>query len=155
MNLWFPIGYKITNKYKYKKPTYEGLHWQIIEYANSSLLVVNQALFAKWDKDNLLEDYMFDKFSYSDELYFYIESDNDNILRPVDKTLNFVDDNDAISFSLALKKTREKISKYISLHDGIFLEKYSLILPVYSLTEYVDDDYVLGNWITGDRKSGV
>lgn len=149
MNLWFPIAYKITDEYKYKKPKYESKSWQIVEYGNSSLLLARQELFDKWAKESLLEDYMFDEFVYSDELYYFIESDNDNLLRPVEKTLNFTDDNDAISFSLALDKTREKISKDISLHDGIFLEKYSLILPVYSLAAHVDDDYVLGNWITG------
>ena len=34
MNLWFPIGYKITNEYKYKKPKYESESWQIIQYDN-------------------------------------------------------------------------------------------------------------------------
>ena len=149
MNLWFPIGYKITNEYKYKKPKYESESWQIIEYDNYSFLIVKKELFSKWKKDDLFEDYMYSEFFYSDEFYYFIESDNENLLRPVEKTLSFTDDNDAISFSLALNKTREKIGKDISLHDGIFLEKYSLILPVYSLLETVNDDYVLGNWITG------
>lgn len=149
MNLWFPIAYKITDEYEYKKPKYESQFWQILEYENSRLLLVKQQLFEKWASNSLLEDYMFNNFVYSDELYYVIESDNENLLRPVEKTLSFADDNDALSFSLALDKTREKIDKNISLHDGIFLEKYSLILPVYSLAEYVDDDYVLGNWITG------
>ena len=149
MNLWFPIAYKITGKHEYKKPKYESQFWQILEYENSRLLLVKQQLFEKWASNSLLEDYMFNNFVYSDELYYVIESDNENILRPVEKTLSFADDNDALSFSLALDKTREKIDKNISLHDGIFLEKYSLILPVYSLAEYVDDDYVLGSWITG------
>jgi AAA+ superfamily predicted ATPase len=149
MNFWFPIGYKITNEYNYKKPKYESESWQIIEYDNSSLLLVNQVLFNKWTEKNLLEDYMFDEFVYSNEIYYFIESGKDNLLRPVEKTLNFINDNDAISFSLALNKTREKLSEDISLHDGIFIEKYSLILPIYSLAEYISDDYVLGNWITG------
>ena len=149
MNLWFPIGYKITNKYNYKKPKYESEAWQILEYDNGNLLLVKHELFNKWRKESLLEDYMFDEFEYSDEIYYFIESGEDNLLRPVEKTLNFTDDNDAISFSLALNKTREKLSEEISLHDGIFLEKYSIILPIYSLVEHISDDYVLGNWITG------
>ncbi len=149
MNLWFPIGYKITNEYNYKKPKYESEAWQILEYDNGNLLLVKHELFNKWRKESLLEDYMFDEFEYSDEIYYFIESGEDNLLRPVEKTLNFTDDNDAISFSLALNKTREKLSEEISLHDGIFLEKYSIILPIYSLVEHISDDYVLGNWITG------
>jgi hypothetical protein len=149
MNFWFPIGYEITNEYNYKKPKYESESWQIIEYDNSSLLLVNHELFNKWRKESLLEDYMFDEFVYSNEIYYFIESGKDNLLRPVEKTLNFIDDNDAISFSLALNKTREKLSEDISLHDGIFLEKYSIILPIYSFVEHISDDYVLGNWITG------
>ena len=149
MNFWFPIGYKIIDKYKYKKPEHDSQFWQIIKYDNCSLLVIKKELFNKWQNHNLLENYMYSKFSYMDEFYYFIESDNQNILSPVEKTLNFTDDNDAISFSLAIEKTREKINENISLHDGIYLEKYSLILPMYSLEEIVDDDYVLGNWITG------
>ncbi len=149
MNFWFPIGYKITNEYNYKKPKYESESWQILEYDNRNLLLVKHELFNKWRKESLLEDYMYDKFEYSDEIYYFIESGKDNLLRPVEKTLNFIDDNDAISFSLALNKTREKLSEDISLHDGIFLEKYSIILPIYSFVEHISDDYVLGNWITG------
>lgn len=149
MNFWFPIGYEITNEYNYKKPKYESESWQILEYDNRNLLLVKHELFNKWRKESLLEDYMYDKFEYSDEIYYFIESGKDNLLRPVEKTLNFIDDNDAISFSLALNKTREKLSEDISLHDGIFLEKYSIILPIYSFVEHISDDYVLGNWITG------
>lgn len=149
MNFWFPIGYKITNEYNYKKPKYESESWQILEYDKGNLLLVKHELFNKWRKESLLEDYMFDEFEYSDEIYYFIESGKDNFLRPVEKTLNFTDDNDAISFYLALNKTREKLSEEISLHDGIFLEKYSIVLPIYSLIEHISDDYVLGNWITG------
>ena len=149
MNFWFPIGYKITNEYNYKKPKYESESWQILEYDKGNLLLVKHELFNKWRKESLLEDYMFDEFEYSDEIYYFIESGKDNLLRPVEKTLNFTDDNDAISFYLALNKTREKLSEEISLHDGIFLEKYSIVLPIYSLIEHISDDYVLGNWITG------
>lgn len=122
MNLWFPIGYKITNEYEYKKPKYESQSWQIAEYDNNSLLLVRQELFNKWRKESLLEDYMFDEFLYSDEVYYFIESGKDNLLRPVEKTLNFTDDNDAISFSLALDKTREKLNKISPYMMEFFLK---------------------------------
>ena len=56
MNLWFPIGYKITNEYKYKKPKYESQSWLILEYVNGNLLLVRHELFNKWSKESLLED---------------------------------------------------------------------------------------------------
>ncbi len=149
MSLWFPIGYRITDKVQYKKPNYESKLWQILEYENNNLLIVNSELFDKWEIDNLLEDYMYNEFSFEDNIFYFIKSDKENLIRPIMETLNYVNDNDVLSFSIALNKTREKIGTDISLHDGIFLEKYSLILPIYSISEFVEDEYVLGNWITG------
>jgi len=149
MNFWFPIGYDITKDYKYKKPRFTSEFWQILEYENSNFLLATSELYVKWIMDNLLEKYMYEQFSFNDQDYLLINSDKENTLRPIEKPLNYVDDNDAISFSLSMNKTREKIDSIVSLHDGIFLEKYSLVLPVYSSTEQISDDYVLGNWLTG------
>ena len=142
MSLWFPIGYRITDKVQYKKPNYESKLWQILEYENNNLLIVNSELFDKWEIDNLLEDYMYNEFSFEDSIFYFIKSDKENLIRPIMETLNYVNDNDVLSFSIALNKTREKIGTDISLHDGIFLEKYSLILPIYSISEFVEDEYV-------------
>lgn len=149
MNLWFPIGHEMTKDFKYRKPKFESDSWQIIEYEKNNALIASPEISSKWKQNSLLEDYMFDEFSFFDNVYLFIVSDKENLLRPVENTLRHADDNDIISFFIALEKTREKVDSTISLHDGIFLEKYSLILPVYSISEYVSDDYVLGSWITG------
>jgi len=149
MNLWFPIEYEVTKGYKYKKPKFESDSWQILEYKNCNLLLANLELYSKWLDDNLLENYMYEFFSFNNKDYLLIISDKENLLRPIEKPLNHINDNDAISFSLSIDKTREEIDSTVSLHDGVFLEKYSLILPSYLISEQVSDDYVLGNWVTG------
>ncbi len=149
MNLWFPIGYNIINSFAYKKPLLQDESWQILKYEDNSLLIVDALLLNHWLNDNLLESYMYSEFLYDDKKFYCLESNNENILSTIKYTLNYIDDNDVLSFYAALKKTRDLLGKETSLHDGIFIEKYSIILPTYSLSESVDDEYILGNWITG------
>ena len=55
---------------------------------------------------------------------------------------------DALAFALALKESR-KLSNDVSFHDGVYVEQYSRLLPSWSLTPNVDDEVVLGTWLSG------
>lgn len=149
MNLWFAISYEFLDGYKYKIPKFEGEFWQILEYENTILLIATDEIFSKWTENNLFEYDIFIKFDYLAKEYYCIQSSREFLLRPANEYLEYVNDDEAISFSLALDKTMENLDKSISLHDGIFIEKYLLILPVYSNADFISNDYVLGSWITG------
>ena len=53
-----------------------------------------------------------------------------------------------MAFAFALKESR-KLSEEASFHDAIYVEQYSRLLPAWTLTPHVDDEVVLGTWITG------
>ena len=144
----FPFGYEIFTGYYYKKPAFTGDFWEILEYDKETLLVVQDKLFEKWRDNRLLDGYMYGEFCYLDDRFYFIKSNFEYLLRPVNKALKYIDDNDALSFYLALKNTRTKLGDQISLYDGLFLELYSLILPVFSDEKFVDDEIVLGSFVT-------
>ncbi|MDR2790335.1 MAG: ATP-binding protein [Campylobacteraceae bacterium] len=149
MALWFPIKFNICQHVEYTKPVFFGEDWQIFETDNNIIFVFKSNLFEKWQKLNLLDETMYIKFSYRQTNYFYIMSDKNYILQPLNKYRRFIDVNDAYSLSAALCSTRKKISENISLANGIFIEKYSLVLPVFLLSEHIDDDIIFGMWLTG------
>lgn len=47
-----------------------------------------------------------------------------------------------------MSATRE-VDRYSALHDAIYVEKLSRLLPTYTLSARVADDVVLGAWLTG------
>ena len=55
---------------------------------------------------------------------------------------------EALSFALALRATRA-IDDATPLQDAIYVERFSRLLPTYSISARTDDDVVLGYWLTG------
>lgn len=55
---------------------------------------------------------------------------------------------EGLAFAGSLRATRA-FDPYSSLHDALYAEKLSRLLPTYSLSPRVDDDLVLGAWLTG------
>jgi ATP-dependent 26S proteasome regulatory subunit len=149
MNLWFPIGYKFGEKYSYAKPLDDFNQFQIIKNTNAKILLLKKELADKLIASDLINETQYNSFSYANEEYFYIISDLSFILEPINKCLSIVSENDIKSFVLAVKNTRTKLSNEISLIDGIFVERYSLILPTYSFLEPKSDEVLIGTWISG------
>jgi hypothetical protein len=61
---------------------------------------------------------------------------------------------EAISFASALKETRA-IEPEASLENGIYLERFSRVLPVFCDAARVDDGSVLGVWLSGGLNLSV
>ncbi|MBV5300639.1 MAG: ATP-binding protein, partial [Methylococcales bacterium] len=62
--------------------------------------------------------------------------------------------NEALAFSLTFKATRE-IDNTSPLQDALYVEKISRLLPTYSISQRVDDDIILGYWLTGGANISV
>jgi hypothetical protein len=59
-----------------------------------------------------------------------------------------------MAFGSALRETRA-IDRDSSLHDALYLEKLSRLLPTYGSDAKVEDDLVLGSWLTGGLSMSV
>lgn len=152
---WFPIGHKLVDDKICKKLLYQGEFWQIYQLNDQSYsLIVKYELLNKWSYVGLIDTNVFSEVKYSSSSYLSLISDNRYTLAPVPDCAMPETKADIQSFASALKGSRS-IEKDASYHDAIYVEKYSRLLPVWSLTESVNDDVVIGSWITGGVKISV
>ncbi|HKY97279.1 MAG TPA: ATP-binding protein [Gemmatimonadaceae bacterium] len=77
-----------------------------------------------------------------------------NRLEPVAESSSPTSKVEALAFALAMKETRA-IDRQASLHDAIYVERLSRLLPTYSLTPKADDDLVLGYWLSGGAQTSA
>lgn len=144
----FPINYKLLDDYLYKKSSYSGMSWEILEYSDETLLIVHESLFNKWSRDNLLIYCQYGTISFDDTKYYIFKSDKEYCLLPLNCYDDDIDTNDIESLIVSVRNTREKIPDNISLADGIFYEKYSIVLPTYTENNFIDDNVLIGKWAT-------
>lgn len=150
-----PTDYEIFPGIVARRMLYAGDAWQIYESTGSeSLLIVNSDLATKWHDIGLLSSGVFLPFSFESKELFLISSDDQSQLVPIDKANGPDSKNDAIAFALSLRETR-KIDKASPLHDSIYVEKYSRLLPTWSVSSRLEDDVVLGRWLTGGVEISV
>jgi len=144
---WLPRQYEIEPGLKAGKTCFSGDQWQIIRAEASNVLLVKPLLADKWLESHLLIEGQLKRLSFGDQEYFYVITEDQYSLSSVETAQDCLDYTDAISFAVSYRETR-KILPDVSLHDAIYLEKYSRLLPTWTLTAGVDDETVLGYWLT-------
>jgi adenylate kinase family enzyme len=148
-DLWLPKGYELLHGSKIRSLLYFGDDWQIFDTSGSNnILVTRPKLAERWSKLGFLDDSMFGYISFRDEQFRTFSCNKKHALSPVENCISPESKVDALAFSLALKESR-KLSEDASFHDAVYVEQYSRLLPTWTLTPHVDDEVVLGTWITG------
>lgn len=148
-DLWLPKGYTFPDGLKSDSIIYAGDSWQIIKsHTGGKILVVRSELAGKWTDAHLLDGQLFGEIQFGSLKYFFLSCEKHHLLAPVEECPSPDSKVDALAFSISLKESR-KISKDDSFHDAIYVEQYSRLLPTWTLTPHVDDEIVLGTWITG------
>ena len=146
---WLPKGYSLPDDSRLRVLRFSGEKWQIYDTQPSgNVLVVFPGLGDKWIKAGLIDESLFTSIRFGDVSYSILISDKKYALEPVDCGRILDEKIDAIAFAVALSETR-KIYVEGSLHDAIYVEQYSRLLPTWTLTPEVDDQVVLGSWISG------
>jgi len=149
MEQWLPIGLELPNGYKAKKVLQSGNSWQIIQASEAGMaLIVKESLFDKWIKDGLIEEGFFSKFKYGNDIFYSLYSSDEFKLTGLDRAKSPRSKNDAISFARSLKESRAR-NIDVALHDAIYVEAITRLLPTYSISTPVGDDVILGYWLTG------
>lgn len=149
IDAWFPVGFSFPDGVKARQALYDGGDWQIYESnAKGSVLVTIDHLAERWVNGGLLDSGSLHKFSFGDDTYYSLSCGSDHILKPLSHCDSPKDKSEALAFAQTLKATRE-IDKESPLQDALYVEKYSRLLPTYSISNPVGDDVVLGYWLTG------
>lgn len=146
---WFAIGYKLVDGAKWRKALFGGSDWQIAETEGKGrALVVKEELYRRWTNAGLIADNAFIGFPFGDRQLWSISSGSTQQLCPVNDGKSPGTKVEALSFAKALKATRE-IDRDSPLQDALYVEKITRLLPTFSISSRVEDDVVLGYWLTG------
>jgi hypothetical protein len=148
-DLWLPKGYKLPDGSKIRSLLYSGDEWQIFDTTGSSnILLAHPGLAQRWCEGGFLDESLLEEVSFGTKTFRSLSCHKKYTLAPVENGKSPESKVDALAFAFALKESR-KLSDDVSFHDAVYVEQYSRLLPVWTLTPYVDDEVVLGTWLTG------
>ena len=146
---WLPIGFKLPDGAKARVALFGGVDWQILEtQGGGRALVVHDTLAQHWLDAGLIDGSTLSPFQFGDLQLRSISCGPSQMLRPVSEAKSPDNKAEALAFALALKATRE-IDGESALQDALYVEQITRLLPAYSISSRVDDDVVLGYWLTG------
>lgn len=146
---WFPINYELTDGLKLRKLLSACDDWQLYGDGHGSrALICSPELRGRWVETGLMDETSLAEVSFGPDRYFLIESGENQQLAPVTEFISPGTKADAAAFAVSLEQTRHIIDE-VSLHDAIYVERLSRLLPTWTVSEKVIDEQVLGCWLTG------
>jgi len=146
---WLPIGYNLPDRTKTKVVLFEGPGWQILETTGGGrALLARDSLARRWIDTDLIERGVLTELQFGALIFGFLGSGPNQKLHPITAGDSPDTISDALAFAMALKATRDHDTKS-ALQDAIYVEKISRLFPTYSISSRVDDDLVLGYWLTG------
>ena len=149
---WLPIGFNLPDNARCGKALHGDTNWQIVETkGGGNALIVKLDLATKWLAAGLIDYGELNEFSFGSETYREVSCGASQTLAPLTDCRSPQDKNEALAFAIALQATR-KIDAQSPLQDAVYVEKFSRLLPTYGITSRVEDDVVLGYWLTGGAK---
>lgn len=145
---WFPRNFKLNADLMMRKILFSGNDWQIfLGSGEMSVLIAKDELADYWCSAGYLDPALFQHVSFGKTQYSFLVSPVDMRLAPIAFDQDFITYEDAKSFATALAASR-KIDPEISFFDGIFVERYSKILPTTLDKRSEPDDVLLGRWLS-------
>ena len=147
MGQFLPRGYSLPSDKRIRRMIAEGLNWQIyLTNVDSYVLAVEPELYDRWVADYLLPPGIFtDEVS---QKYKVLVSSGNYIISSLEKGPFPENVGQIEAFSIAFK-TAQDLFRYADIHDAIYIEEYSLLLPSTFGVKNEDDGLVYGKWLTG------
>ena len=146
---WFPLKHKLSDGVQLGELLHGSCNWQIYRLDNEQfMLIVQSSLADRWVELNLLPETVWTPFSFGQDDYRFITSEPYQRLEPIAVNRSPDTKADALSFALSFRETR-KIEADIPLHDAIYVERYSRLLPTWISVEESTDEEILGRWLSG------
>ncbi|MDD4767081.1 MAG: ATP-binding protein [Desulfotomaculaceae bacterium] len=146
---WLPRGTELADRSKVKKILAFGRQWQIMDTScDSQVLIVLPQLLGKWAKAGIITPDIFATVNFDQMEYGVFLGKHGYIISSVANGPYPSTYIEALAFAISLRETRKLIGD-VSLHDAIYIEQISKILPTYTISEMADDKTVLGTWLTG------
>ena len=147
MKQFLPRGYHITKENRIKKLFAGGDNWQIyLTNIDSYVLAVKTDLYNNWIDDYLLPTGIFSNLA---DMNLWVCHSSSNYIISSMEHGPFPNDKGQIeAFSIAFK-TAVELYDHADIHDAIYIEEFSLLLPVTMSNNEHDNSIVYGKWLTG------
>lgn len=146
---WLPVGYRIVDGVVCSVALSGASDWQLFETEDGGrALVAKEALARKWIQSGLIDDVALKPFSFGTAALRLLTSGQGHLLVPVDAAPSPSAKSEALSFAHSLRSARAR-APTASFHDAIFVERYSTLLPQWSVSPAEPDDVVLGRYLSG------
>lgn len=152
---WLPVESEWIANARVTRRTAAGQDWQIYELENGSrVLVARVRLAERWTSAGLIEPSLLEYRQISGEEFASLVCSAAYTLAPLKPLLGPETVEDTIAFASALRETRFIVPDGPSLHDAIYVEQHSRLLPTWTVAEpmpddVAPDDVVLGTYLTG------
>lgn len=149
LDAWLPVNFELPDTTKIMGVACEGQEWQMYSAkGNRRALVARESLVKKWIERGLFDEGAFGEFCFGKDKFYSLSSEARHILSPLEECRSPRTRSEALAFAHAMKITRERDNS-TPLQDCIYVEKLSILLPTFSLSQPVSDDVVLGFYLSG------
>tara|TARA_B100000965_G_scaffold406790_1_gene448614 strand:- start:3350 stop:4801 length:1452 start_codon:yes stop_codon:yes gene_type:complete len=146
---WLPTGYLVSESIEVQRVLDEDVGWQLYSgHGTSKVLVAEKELADRWVEHGLLEPGSIHWFEFGSNQFAALTSGKDMELHRLSTMRSPQSKSDASALAVSLRESR-KIDAEASFHDAIYVERFSRLLPSWTISSAVDDEYVLGRWLTG------
>ncbi len=155
LDAWLPVGFSLPGGARTRLALQAGEDWQIVETAaQGRVLLVRPALATRWVDSNLIDWSTWQTFQFGADTFYALVSSTKSQLSPVNDSRSPSSKSEALAFAASLRETR-RIDAATPLHDALYIEALSRLLPTYTLSTPLSDDVVLGSWLTGGAQVSV
>lgn len=146
--LWLPLEYVLENGSKVLKLLACEEAWQIVlSDAGNRVLVVHRELRDKWVNSRLIGERFFHEEEVDGTTFCIFIGKQEYLISSILHGPYPDDSLQANAFAIALRETR-LLDSEVPLHDALYLEQVSRLLPTYTLYAPFDDKTVLGTWLS-------
>lgn len=149
------MGFSLPSGAKTRLALQSGQDWQILETTGQGrALLVKPALAVRWAESKLIDWGSWQAFEFGPDSYIAFAGSTHSALVPIADSRSPNSKSEALAFAASLRETRS-IDATTPLHDALYVEPLSRLLPTYTLSEPVPDDVVLGSWLAGGAQVSV
>lgn len=148
MGQWLPRGTALHQEKRIQRMIASGQSWQIYTTNQDTyVLAVSGHLYDRWITDYLLPKGIFEQIEEAADCWIFCSSGEylvSSLAQGPYPENNVQIEAFSISFNTTLK-----LYPNADLHDALYIEEYSLILPSSEDPAAKNNDYVYGKWLTG------
>ena len=147
---WLPRQFAIGDGITLRSVVASSLDWQIYSTSRNGVqaLVAKQKLAARWQEPPLLPDGALRDLSFGQHTFALLVSGREHAMCSLAEARSPQSATEAFAFAASLRNTRRLLPD-TPIHDALYIEKYSLLLPTYSMSPSLTDDVVLGSFLSG------